>query len=606
MRIGRIYSRASIKYKILVLLWLTIFLLSFSLSIYSYTVSKRSIQDQITASNRELVNQVNSSILFIRSDVKELMTLISIDTNALNLLGNAQKLPATDSIFETQRFSSLQTIINILVSKRYISRIILYANTFDQPITFSDRDNSSDVRPFSVVYASEEYRRTYDAGGQVTWFTLESDNSFYRAHDEDTQIVAAKLVKDLHTQEPLGLLVVGISEPLFRQAYTQRTLSDGEGLTVINRQGDEVSAGGFDLFDSLREQGIEPLGLLDRQTALCDTGAGRYYITSLRNPDSGLHVLYGMPYDRLTGELNSIKWFTVFMILLSLALSIPVTMLIFKPIASSIHALTLSMQKFRQGDLNTRIVVHYEDELGELAKGYNAMIEEVQTSIEQVYMSQIREREAELKALEAQINPHFLYNTLEIMLTKAETSKNQDIADMIYSLAKLFRLTLNRGNSETTVANEKELIEHYLLLQKRRYKDRLEYRVDIEERLLPLPIPKQIIQPFVENSIIHGIEKKTEGGRVEVRGYADGGDVVFRVSDNGGGMEREEYDRLHYSLEHDVPYETSHGGYALRNVKERLRLAYRGGYRLDIRTSPGEGYEVTIRLTDGVGRIPPC
>lgn len=196
------------------------------------------------------------------------------------------------------------------------------------------------------------------------------------------------------------------------------------------------------------------------------------------------------------------------------------------------------MAAFRKGDFEQKVEVNGYDEIGELTDCFNQMVIDIKELIDKNYVMAIRERESELSALQAQINPHFLYNTLDSLYWQA-LQVNSELAEDIYALSKLFRLVLSKGQDLIPIAREKELIYYYLQIQKMRFQKKLQYTIAIEENILAYKIPKLILQPFVENAIVHGLESTGENSRIEVTGQLEQNHIVFRVKDNGVGMTKE-------------------------------------------------------------------
>lgn len=168
------------------------------------------------------------------------------------------------------------------------------------------------------------------------------------------------------------------------------------------------------------------------------------------------------------------------------------------------------------------------------------MVDDIRELIDKNYILAIKERESELDTLQAQINPHFLYNTLDSLYWKATESGNDEIAEDILSLSQLFRLVLNRGDGIVTVKNEAELLERYLHIQKMRFGKRLTYEIALEQELLDEEIPKLILQPFVENAIVHGFERVDGSYTLNVSGEKKDNYMLFQIMDTGVGMSREQ------------------------------------------------------------------
>jgi two-component system sensor histidine kinase YesM len=223
------------------------------------------------------------------------------------------------------------------------------------------------------------------------------------------------------------------------------------------------------------------------------------------------------------------------------------------------------------------------------------MVENIKQLIDDSYILQIKEKEAEFNALQAQINPHFLYNTLEMIYWEAEAANQTHIGEMVISLSRLFRLSLNKGNNYTSLAKEKEFIENYQILQKMRFKNDLNYNIQIEDNILNFTVLKLILQPFVENAILHGFGKKRGKVTLSIQGLKIGDHLYFKIEDDGIGMEPETLKKI-VDDEHEDPTHISQGsgGYAIKNINKRLGLYYKDNYQLKFTSELGKGTVVEI------------
>jgi two-component system sensor histidine kinase YesM len=255
------------------------------------------------------------------------------------------------------------------------------------------------------------------------------------------------------------------------------------------------------------------------------------------------------------------------------------------------------MKRFQKGSFQERIEIRNRDEIGDLSLGYNSMVANIKQLIDDSYILQIKEKEAELNALQAQINPHFLYNTLEMIYWEAEAANQTHIGEMVISLSRLFRLSLNRGKNYTSVAQEKEFIENYLILQKLRFKDDLEYTIQIEDNILEFTVLKLILQPFVENAILHGFGKKRGKVRISIQGMLREDHLYFKIEDDGIGMDPIILQNI---LEDETENETNtsqeSGGFAIKNINKRLELYFKDNYSLKFTSELGKGTTVEILI----------
>jgi two-component system sensor histidine kinase YesM len=259
--------------------------------------------------------------------------------------------------------------------------------------------------------------------------------------------------------------------------------------------------------------------------------------------------------------------------------------------------------RIAQGDLSIRVEKPEISELDELTDSLNTMAEKLIELIDQNVQKQRNLQKAEMKALQAQIAPHFMYNTLGTILSLAEDGQNENVMTTTLALSNFFRLSLNKGRDWVTVAEEKSHVENYLSIQKMRYGAILEYDIDFEPEILEESMLKLLLQPLVENAIYHGIKKTRRRGHIALKGYAEGDCMIFTVEDNGLGMTGDELAKLRGSLSHyDVA--TPGTGFGLYNVYKRIELYYETAGCLTIESEYDKGCTITLRLPIVKERLP--
>ena len=260
-----------------------------------------------------------------------------------------------------------------------------------------------------------------------------------------------------------------------------------------------------------------------------------------------------------------------------------------------IFRLKTMASKIAQGDLAIRVEKPEITELDELTDSLNTMAEKLGVLIEQNTQKQQNLQKAEMKALQAQIAPHFMYNTLDTILSLAEDGQNERVITTTLALSNFFRLSLNKGRDWVSVAEEKSHVENYLAIQKIRYGAILEYTIDIAEEILQESMLKILLQPLVENSIYHGIKQTRRRGLITLSGGSEGEYLVFTVEDNGRGMEKEELERIRETLPR---YDVSNPemGFGLYNVFKRIQLYYEIDNGLLVESEFNKGSKVTLRL----------
>lgn len=257
-------------------------------------------------------------------------------------------------------------------------------------------------------------------------------------------------------------------------------------------------------------------------------------------------------------------------------------------VSRPVRQLEKAMARVEQGCLDIEVSAAGSAEIESLSRNFKSMLDKIRNLMEDVRHKERSLRASELKMLHSQINPHFLYNTLDTIVWLAEFGNMERVVAVSKSMARYFRLSLHGGSELTTVRDELEHVRQYLIIQKERYQDKLSYEIAADESLLETAVPKIILQPLVENAIHHGIRKLSKGGMIRVSAVAEGEKLLLSVTDNGPGFDsavpvhRDEHSRL--------------GGVGLQNVDERIRLYYGEGSGMRISSTPGAGTTVTLLL----------
>ncbi|MFD2331858.1 sensor histidine kinase [Cohnella sp. GCM10020058] len=326
-----------------------------------------------------------------------------------------------------------------------------------------------------------------------------------------------------------------------------------------------------------------------------------------RSPSSGWTVVLVKPAAAMYAETDQLRTFMYAIIGISVLLTIVISWIVYRGIASPLGALAYGMKQMRMGRLDTNLPNKREDEFGYLTSAFNDMALEQKNLIENIYEQQLLRLKAELRILQSQINPHFLYNTLDSIYSMAENYEAEEISEMALNLSKFFRLSLGKGQDEFTVEETIEHLRFYLRVQELRFIDKLSVDIRIDEACKPYPVLKLLLQPIVENAILHGLEQKKKDGVVRIDGRVEAGRLRLEVSDNGKGIAP---DRLRY-IRDELGRLYAHAGqawdrelnrndlYGLWNVKARLKLYYGDLAELTVDSIENEGTTVTLWIPIG-------
>ncbi len=294
---------------------------------------------------------------------------------------------------------------------------------------------------------------------------------------------------------------------------------------------------------------------------------------------------------QLTTQVTAVIIVVVVGVLVMALIMIWYAVRVTRRITGPIGALSRKVQAFGEGHLDTTPIDTPITELQTLDSGFDEMARRVDALMAKQIQDQKSLHRAELELLQAQINPHFLYNTLDSIAILAESQRDEDVIDMVTSLSTFFRNSLNKGEDIISLAAERTQVTSYLEIQQIRYSDILRYDIHIPEELLDCRVPKLILQPLVENALYHGIKNRRGMGTINVTGEADGDDLLLKVIDNGAGMDEEQVRILQAGI-----YEDRHTGLGLVNVHKRIRLYCGEPYGLFFESQVGKGSIVSVRL----------
>ncbi len=298
--------------------------------------------------------------------------------------------------------------------------------------------------------------------------------------------------------------------------------------------------------------------------------------------------------DEIMDDLGSFQTALLFISAVMIIISIIATTIISKHITRPLRRLESEMRKVETGDFEVSLPQSHSIEVESLSSSFRIMVARIKVLMKRIKATEEIKRQRELDALQAKINPHFLYNTLDSVIWMAETGDNHGVVKMVSALARLFRISIAKGHDVITLSEELSHVQNYLDIQSMRYKDKFTYSITIPRELENAPTIKLIVQPIIENSIYHGIKYLQEEGRIEIKAEAVDDGIKIIISDNGVGMKSETAATI---LNPDQENTASSGnGIGLRNIDERIKLSYGEKYGLSIWSEPDEGTTVTILI----------
>ena len=391
-----------------------------------------------------------------------------------------------------------------------------------------------------------------------------------------------------------GAVFIDLNYSAISELCDQNSIGDKGYVFIVDQDGNIVyHPQQQQLYNELQTENIDAVMNAKTDTVTVGKGEHEKIYTISRSEKTGWTVVGCMNVaELLKGSRQAQRVYVVCaagLIVLALILS----RLLARNITYPIQRLRDSMKKVQTGEFPTiDLEVSSENEIGSLTKSFNVMTHRIQELMAQNIHEQEQKRKSELKALQSQINPHFLYNTLDSIIWMAEGKKNEEVVLMTASLARLLRQSISNEDELVSIGQEAEYARSYLTIQKMRYKDKLEFQIDISPAIFGVKIIKLVLQPIIENAIYHGLKYKDSKGFLIVRGYREGEKAVLEVEDNGVGMDEETLS--HIFEKHKVNYHSN--GVGVYNVQKRLKLYYGEEYGIVYKSKKNEGTRAVITI----------
>jgi len=576
----------------------SLFAISFILSgIFYYYSSVNAIKKQSLQLLGTNSAQISRSLELYSEDLEKLSLSVFNDPIVQKAVGQEEVLSASDEASLAQQVTS--HLLNLTVSWPAVQGIYLYSDRQSKLTYFWSK------RSPPVDYAIEqEPWYPYDRYGTgkpfLLWPTMKENTITNFLNEQVFSLV--RPINQIPTGRRIGYMKIDIHADVFKDlvSFEESRSTPDTLLYVVNDQDRVV----YDRNDMLTGGNLTGLSIpAPAQTSGMIDWEGKKYLYGISRSDyTAWSTLILMPIQDITRQLqivrNTVMGIEAGVLLLVIALGSFIATSITRPLRKMI----VTMKHVERGDFSVRAEhAGNQNEIGLMGKVFNKMLESLQTMITKVYVAEIRERDARLVALQAQINPHFLFNTLTILKSLGRKGAADDVVRVTESLAHLFRYSLYDWNRTVALKEEMELVESYMRIQKYRFQDRISFVSDIPASVQGARVLRLMIQPLVENAVVHGLERRRSGGFVSVTAETDGQVLEIRVEDNGVGMDAASQEKLRAKLAHPGPLaidavNSDHMGIALVNIQNRIRIVYGHEYGMTFENSAHGGTSIILRL----------
>ncbi|WP_162463257.1 sensor histidine kinase [Paenibacillus psychroresistens] len=531
----------------------------------------------------ELLNQLGKNLDNYLKELDRISISFALDTGVKDALKKNQEYTAVEKFND-----------KILIDKALMNIVLVpYKDVLGTYLFKADgeifsRYGSGQQVDYSHFLEDPWYKKVLEAEGKGIFLPTYSLNGL---DNQEHAFTFMRSVIDVVKNQSVGVFRMDINLDGLSDIFSNVLTGIQQQLFLVDAEGNIVYAQ-----DSLKIAQAFPIALNEDHGSFLYSMEGKeMMINYISTQVAGWKIANIIPVSELTHNIDILRnllWtLTGVALLLSIGLSILLTTRLLRPL-KKMKAL---MNKVEDGDYTVQFKTQSNDEIGKLANSFNIMVKKINELVHHIFVIRILKREADFKVLQSQINPHFLYNTLESISMKAEVDQNYEVADMISRLGRLFRMTINHSRDLIVFAREMEYIDHYVILQKIRF-PRMTFIIEIEPEVMSSYILPWIVQPLVENAIIHGLAQQATEGWIRIEGIRVDDDVYIRITDNGVGMADEKKRELQAALLTDAYQEEDEIHIGLKNIFDRIRLYFGKGYGLTLTSELGKGTSIEIKV----------
>lgn len=591
IRIRKRYMDLKISSKIV---FIYLILMIFSVTVSSLIYEK--IYDDITSKK---VSELSVQTLYtIKSNINSMIQNINNNSRIIisnkdiqAILKNSNNRNGID--VQIDMYSYLSSIID---SMNNVSSIYIYDNSGNK--YYIDKQSRKSFK-LNKVENANWYKAAINEKGYYILRLNAGEKADLNPNENYVSFI--RVINDMESQKPIGTLIININESNFVNCYKDIISKNGTNILLMDENNDFIvnpkDVSDFNQISELIRKELVKSDVEEEKNSIIEKIKGEEYIfSSLKIEEYNWTIVSKIPFKELSKESNTVYLmafvFTIINGILLFIGAISISRLITKPIKK----LLKSMKGIENGEFKKVNIEVGNDEIGKLRDGYNIMVYEIEKLINRIIEEQKVKRKAELSVLQAQVKPHFLYNTLDAMGYLALSGKCDEVYDALEALGEYYRTSLSKGREVITVGEEIEIVKNYFLLQKLRYGDIFADTYEIDERVLNFKILKLVLQPIAENALYHGIKPKGEHGIIKLTVELIDNLINISIEDDGVGMTEEELDKVVSDK-----IDNNNLSFGLRGTIERLRIFYGTSdvYEIKSRKRYGTKVNITIPIEEG-------
>ncbi|CAM4124266.1 sensor histidine kinase [Paenibacillus alkaliterrae] len=573
----------SLNRKLSFLLLVSILVPLLSLGYFSYTTASDVTEEKAKQAGMSILRQIDTNLEFVVKDIENMSLFLIGNKEVQQYLSNK----GDDAVKQTQMIEFLS---NLVYSKPYISDITIYPKYKSHPVS------NTTILQSGLPDITQKEPDYFEA--HPRWWS-----SVYENHTNvgvKRVISLVRPVRNMFSFEQIGMLVISLDEQSVARMLKQSVIEGDDYTMLVDSEGRILSSGTNSSMNGSLEDFLPGLMPFTKTTGSVNYGeqASKKTILYLTVPDVNWTLVRAIPYAEYRSQNRYVLALTAVSVGLAGLLIASLVVFFVKRVTRPLLMLTHFLKDTDPEEPIQPYPVESMDEVGQLVRSYNKLGGRIERLTEQVKHNESLKKEADMQALQAQINPHFLYNTLSSIHWMALMNEDMKTANMVGSLSDFLRFSLNKGAPYCPVEQEIAHARHYANIQSIRYPDKFEIRFFVDPAMHGRMMLKLLLQPLIENALIHGIQKREGKGVIHVHAVMQGATMNFVVDDTGTGMEPDRLSdvlsRLYPPDDREQPIEQ--GSYGLRNVHQRLLLHYGNEAGLTIESMEGIGTRVTFTI----------
>lgn len=556
-------------------------------------ISTNSAQKKINEASLQTVTSIQTNVVLMVDNVNNYSKMIFSDNNLQSLLrqGNVYSNLQTQSKVSKYLYNLIQTV-------PIIDSVYIFDNSGH---SFSVGTQQSPIFTKADVKEAPWYEQVVSNKGKYI-LKLNGSGAFSDGSKENF-VSLIRMIRDIDDTSPLGVMAINIKESALSQAYSNLPNQNSLQIVILDENNQIISASSTEeksvaLFKEMLTKNKDTMEQQFKQSSsgflTMKSGSQKYTATYLSGGKSNWKFVTITPYNIIHSENKSLMLLVAILLIIIGTVFFVSSFIISRSIINPILELLRSMKKTQSGSLQMVKVEANSLEFEQLFIGYNNMIGQIDQLLKRIIEEQNTIRKAELSTLQAQIKPHFLYNTLDSITSLALSGLNDQVCDLVEALGSYYRMSVSKGRDVITVGEEIEMVRNYLIIQKVRYQDLFEVQYDVDESCCHYPIMKLVLQPLVENSLYHGIRKKGTNGTIWISAHHVESGVQICISDDGVGMSQEEIKQI-LSTEEKGQIKSI----GLWGTMERMRIFYEDKNSFIIESEPGKGTKITLTIPYG-------